>query len=277
MHGRPEDDLHAGLRQRPRRLLAVQLAERDLRPADVAPIGRVQEAGAEHHGRQRKRRLVSRDVERRQRDEVPQRGDRVATLAVGHQPRTERDVVEGGVVEVEPPQRQRRPGQPGPVAEREVAVAGQRTEQLQRGRERRAADDRRDPTRREHRDLEAWLEVHHVGGSQPLEERPVRGAAPQEDVLAVVEPAAPAAERPREPAQLPPALEQGHSRAAVGGPERGRDPGQASAHHDDIGPAHDDIPARARAATKAFSRPDSDTRPAVTANGSASIRSSRRR
>ena len=79
------------------------------------------------------------------------------------------------------------------------------------------------------------------------------------------------------PAEHGPALEEHDLGPAVGGGERGGHPGQAAPDHADAGRAHGSAPARLRAATRAFSQVGKETRPRVTAIGSRSIRTSRRR
>ncbi len=275
--GRRQCHLHPGLGKRGGGPVAVQDAQGHPGPADVPGIGPVEETGAEHHGGERERRVVGRQVEGRQRDEVPQHLDRLGPLSVRAEPVPERAVVETGVVEVEPSERQGRPGQPQPVAHTEVPVAGERTGEVQRGGQRRAGDDGPPASGREHRDLETLLQEHHVRGPDPVEQPPVGGAAPQKDVLAVVERPALAPERPGEAPELASALEKGDAGAAVGRLERGGDAGEAAPDDDDVALAHGVHPASARTATRAFSRPGSETRPRVTAIGSASIRSSSRR
>src|SRR5439155_25263126 len=59
-----------------RRRVAVQALQRHGGNADVARVGGVEQTGPEDHRREQQRSLVGRQIERRQRDQVPQLVDR---------------------------------------------------------------------------------------------------------------------------------------------------------------------------------------------------------
>ncbi len=125
-----------------------------------------------------------------------------------------------------------------------------------------------------HRDRQPALQLGQLRRVDALEEAPVRGAAAQEHVLAVVHPDVVAAERERRAAEPRPALEQRHLGARVGAVERGGDPGQSPS---DDGDAHGATAARLLTATQPFSQVGSETRPRRTRSGRRSIRPSSRR
>ena len=272
-------------RARARGGLGVQLRQRHPRPSDVGG-GRVgQEAGLEDHRGERERGLVGVDVERRERDQVPQPSRSRRATARRRQPLAEGDRVERGIGWVEPLERERGAAQPDPVPHREMRVPEERPAEVQRRRERVAAEVRDPATRRDHGDVEPVLQHDPIGRPDPVEEAAVGRAATQEHVLTVVEVQTVVVEGPRGAAEPRPALEQRHLGAAVGAGERGGEPGEPTADDDDpsraSGPAfpaaHGWAPARLRAATTAFSQVGSDIRRSRTAVGSASIRTSRRR
>ena len=72
-------------------------------------------------------------------------------------------------------------------------------------------------------------------------------------------------------------LEEHDLGSAVRSSERGGHSRQAAADHADAGGAHGRAPARLRTATNAFSQVGNATRPSVTAIGSRSMRTRRRR
>jgi hypothetical protein len=115
------------------------------------------------------------------------------------------------------------------------------------------------PPRGADRDVQPRLQVHAVADAEPVQQRQVGGAAAQEHVLAGVDGEVAAAERGGQPAQPRPALQQGDLAAGVGAAQRGADAGQPAADDGHPG-AHGRLPARARTATTAFCRPDSDSR-----------------
>ncbi len=88
-------------------------------------VGLVEEAVAEDLRRDGERRVLGRQVERRQGDQVPERVDRVLRLAVRAQPRGEGLVVERRVGRVELAELRRRAGGGEPLAEAERLVAQQ--------------------------------------------------------------------------------------------------------------------------------------------------------
>ena len=148
---------------------------------------------------------------------------------------------------------------------------------MERGRQSGPPDRGSCAAGRQHGHVEPRLQEHLLAGAEPIEKFEVGGAAAEEDVLAVVEGEAVPADRGREAPERRPALEQHDLGAAVRGRQRGGDPCQASPDDADPGPAHGCAPARLRAATAAFSQAGTETRRRVTAAGSRSIRSSRRR
>src|SRR5215813_9462892 len=123
---------------------------------------------------------------------------------------------------------------------------------------------------------------------EPVEQRPVGGAAGQVHVLAVVDGKLAAAERGGRPAEPGPGLQQRDRGAGLAQCDRRADPGQAAADDDDVALAHCGttcrirvagrvIPARDRTATMAFSLVVSDSLVCRTAAGWAEMRSSSRR
>ncbi len=123
-------------------------------------------------------------------------------------------------------------------------------------------------------DRHPWLQVYLVAHAEPVQKRQVGGAAPQEDVLAVVDVELAPPEGVGEPAQPRPRLEQQHVVTGVGAPQRRGDPRQASPDHRDPH-GHADLANSARAATDAFCFPDRDKRRSYTRDGSAAMRTSR--
>ena len=141
---------------------------------------------------------------------------------------------------------------------------------------------------RDDRDRQAVLEHHTVGRTDASEEFPVRRAATQEHVLAVVEPGTMTLERPSGAAQAGAALEQPDRGAGVRARERRAQAGEAATDDHDPGPAHAPTrfvtagadrssPAMLRPAIHTFSHVGSDTRPSSTAPGRAVMRVSSRR
>src|SRR5437763_14590526 len=106
-------------------------------------------------------------------------------------------------------------------------------------------------------------------GADAIEERPIRRAAPQEHMLAVVEPQPVALERPRQSAEAGAPLDEDHVGAPVGSAERGGESGEAGA--DDHDSRRHALPIdTARAATASFSDVGSEMRPRSTTLGSSS-------
>ena len=90
--------------------LLVEFAEADGGDADVRARRGVEHAGAEDLHRGGEGGLARGEVERRERDQVPERPDRVLRLPMADEPLAERLLVEQRVVGVEPLQRTRRGG-----------------------------------------------------------------------------------------------------------------------------------------------------------------------
>ena len=214
-------------------------------------------------------------IQGRQRDQVPQRGDGLAILAVRCEPLAERDRVERRISGVEPSERERRARGPDPAQRREPRVARERAGQLDGSGQVPAAQYVRALAGSQNGDLESLLKRDELGAAEPLQQRPVGGAAAQEHMLAVVHLQPVALEgvgRAPEPA---PHLDERDRCAGLGAVERRGDPGEPAPDHQHA--SHAGTPISPRTATSAFSWAGSDTRPARIAAGSASIRSSRRR
>jgi hypothetical protein len=79
----------------------VQARERHARVAHVAAVVALQQADLEHRRGQRQRGLVRVEVQRGQREQVPQRIHRGGALAALAQPVAEVDLVEGRILPVE--------------------------------------------------------------------------------------------------------------------------------------------------------------------------------
>ena len=119
-HGLDPRNLQRSSRDRP-----VKLGKRDTGPADVAGVGALQETDPEDLRRKSKRRLGGGDVERRQRNQVPEVVDCPRALATPGEPVSEADAIEGGVVGIEPPQRESGACETHPLAQRQVPVPSQ--------------------------------------------------------------------------------------------------------------------------------------------------------
>ncbi len=184
--------LHARLSKREGSVFPVKGAQGNSAPADVAGAAVGQQAGLEDLGGHGQRRPPSGQVDGRQADEVPQSRDGDVALAVGAQPLLEGLLVQGGVIEVEVGQSQRRRAEAGPVAPRDQAEAQQRPGQVQGGRHRVPAQTgrfgagrrppapgpcRAVPAGPEHGDVEAVLELHVAGRAYSAQEVEVGGAA----------------------------------------------------------------------------------------------------
>ena len=100
------------------RRLPHDLALRAAVKADVPRVRAFEQATLEDERRQRQRRLVGGQVERGQRDQVPQRRRRARALAVGGKPRAEGLPVELRRARVEAAQRQRRAHRTEALAQR---------------------------------------------------------------------------------------------------------------------------------------------------------------
>ncbi len=181
-------------------------------------------------------------------------------------------------------------------ADVQVAVAQQRTRQVQRRRQRGAAQHAHRPARAHHRDLQAPLDEHSAVAAESCEQRAVGGTAAQEHVLAVVHLKALPLEGVHRSTQPRAHLHQCHPRAGVRAVERCCDPREAPAdHYQRARPvwtliAHVSsgcscsagwrsgipLPISARAATHAFSRFFSRARRVSVRSGRSSMWCSRR-
>ena len=274
-------DLGAELGQQGGAGVAVQFAQGEGGDADVGGVVLAQQAGLDHGGGQREGRVVARDVQGRDGEQVPQGPAGALALATGRQPVTEALLVDPGTGRVDEAHGQSGPCHAGPFGQRKKGVPAQGGQHMQGARQRGPAEPPAPRGRAggQHAHVEAVLDRGVLGHAEPAEQVAVGGAAAQEDVLAGVDGQAVAAERAGRAAQPGPGLEQGDRRARLGERDRGGDPGQAAADHGHPRGrrAHPNLPVRALTATVAFSRPDSDIRPRRTAAGSAAMRSSRRR
>jgi hypothetical protein len=263
--------------KRGRRRIAVELRERHLRYSEVAGIRLVEQPRPEDECRELKRRLFGGDVERGERDQVPQPLDRARGLAVRAEPAPERLLVEPRIGGVERAQRGDGARGARPVERREMPVAEQRAGQVQRRGEPTPVERRGSSARREHLDPQPGLQREPFLDAEAAQEPPVARAAAERYVLAVVEPVAVPFDREGRTAELRARLEQRHRRSGVGAVERRRDPGQPAAddRHSQI--THESAPARLRARTRRFSHDVSDTRLRSARAGSSAIRSASRR
>jgi hypothetical protein len=111
--------------------------------ADVARVVVLEQARAQHERAERQRPPRRRNVQRRQRDQVPQSSDGGLALSVLGEPVTERRFAgplrfERGV-RVELCERERRSRRAKPLRDGEMAVARERAGEVQRRRQRAAA------------------------------------------------------------------------------------------------------------------------------------------
>ncbi len=144
---------------------------------------------------------------------------------------------------------------------------------MKRRRKRVSLEGRALPIRREHRDPEVWLELEEVIHAQPAQKAPVRRAAAERNVLAVVDPVAVPLHREGRPSEPRPRFEERDRRAGIGALDRRGQPGQPSADNGDPAAAHAKLPIRLRVSTQPFSQPRSDGRACRTSDGSTAIRS----
>ena len=269
--------LHAGVAERALGGVAVQVGERHACVAHVARVGARQQPGLEDHRGERKRGLSGGQVERGQGDQVPEGVHRRRTLAPLLEPVAEAHVVECPVLEIEAREGERHAHGAQPLGGRQEGVGGKRGRQMQGGLQAVAAELPTGAVRGQHRDREPLLQHRVALHAEPAQQRPVVGAAAQEDVLAVVHLEVAALERVGGAAEPRAHLQQRDPHAGICQVEGGRDAGQAAAHHDRGAAAHAAASIRLRAATQAFSQPGKDTRSRTTSSGDSSIRSSRRR
>jgi hypothetical protein len=249
---------------------------------DVAGVRPGEQAGAKHERRQRQRRLRGRQVERRQRDQIPQRRDRARSLAMAGKPLAERLRFKRRIALAQAHQPERGPCCARALGERQVRIAGERARQVQRRGQRSAPQDRRLRAGLADGDLQPRLHRGQVRSADALEQRAVGDAAAQEHVLAVVHRQAVALEGVRRTAEPAPDLDQRHLRAGGGAVQGGDDAREAATDHQHPAAerrsagAQAPTPSIPRAATHAFSCAGSDMRRRATSSGCASMRSSSR-
>ena len=187
-HRRARRDANARALERRRRRVAVQLLQRHGRDADVARVGRVEEPRAEDHRRERERSLRGGQVERRERDQVPELRDGGVGLLVRAEPFAERPRVERLVGGIELAERGGAAERVDAVAECEAASSAGAWGRDAAGRERRAAQERRRLAFAQHGDAQPRLDRNEVLDPEPCEEAAVGRAAAQKHVLSVVDP-----------------------------------------------------------------------------------------
>ena len=254
--------------------------------ADVPGVCRGQQPGLENERAEGERGLRRREVQRGQRDQVPQRAYGIGALAVAREPVAEgRRLILGvgaraaGSVQTHESDGGTRGSQA--LSHGQVPIARQRPREVQRRRQRAAPQHDRSRSRLQHRYLQARLQPDELVAAEPAKQRAIGEAAAQEDVLAVVHLEAVALEGVGRAPQPAPDLDHGRTRAGGGAVERGGDASEASADDHDATVRDGTIPAHRapptsipRAATHAFSCVGSDTRRRIASSGRASIRSS---
>jgi hypothetical protein len=277
------DRLHAGTQvharaeqlEPPRSRVRVELRERDVRVTDVCGVALGEEAHLEDGAGKRERGLGGRQVDRREREQVPEPVDRVRRLVALGQPVSERAAIDVFAVEVEV-----REPQPGGRRSRALArsqsgEAGKRAAQMERSGQRAATEVEDAPAGADERDREPVLEHDVARDADAGEEVAVGGAAAEEDVLAVVEPEPVTLDREGRAAEPRAGFEERHLRPALGALERSGEAGEPASDHDHA--SHAPPAVRLRTATQPFSQPASETRSAPsTSAGSRSIRASTR-
>ena len=221
--------------QQPRGGLAVQVAERDGRRADIRGVPGAEQGGADHRGGQGEVGVVPGYVQRGDREQVPEHPPGPFALPVGSQPVTQPLCVETRPGRIEKAHGQRRPGDPQPLGGRQQRVGDQGLAHVQRAGEPGPAQPRL-AVRAEHGDVEAVLQRHRAGHPEPGDQLPVGRAAAQEHVLAVVDHQPAPGEGARRPAQPGAGLEQGDPGARLAQRDRGGDAGQAAADHHHVAP-----------------------------------------
>ena len=235
----------------------------------------VEQPGAEHLRRQRERRLVRVQVQRRRRDDTPQRGDDRIGLPVLAQEGTQRLRVERRVGRIEPAQRQRTRNRPRPVGYRRAGGSRRARPRGAAARARPVAGDScalRPPGARIGMDS-LGCSTTFVLAAEAAHQLAVGLAAAQEHVLAVVDRQLAPPERERGAAQSRAPFDELNRRARVGQaaapprsrPARLRRRSRWSAHAQPLR-------ASARVATRSLSRVGSAARPCITMVGSAAMR-----
>ncbi len=238
-HPGAQQHLHAQALQLGDRPVVVDRAERGGGDADVGGARVGEQTGLEHLRRERHRDLVGPGVQGGDADQVPQGRLGGGVLPVAAQPLAEGDPVQRRVGEVQALQGERAADDPGAVGRGQVRVAGEAARQVERDGQAGPLEPSEGahrgvlgPGDGEHRDVEAVLQVDQPGGAEPLQQASVGGAAPQVDVLAVVDGQLAALEGERQAAEPGPPLGEGDPVARLGQAERGGDPGQTAADHD---------------------------------------------
>ena len=278
----------------------MQLAQGQGGDADVGGVFLAEQAGLDHGGGQGQGRVVAGDVQGRDGEQVPQGPAGAVALTPGRQPVTKALLVDPRSGRVDAAHSEGGSCHAGPFSQRKKGVPAEGRQHMQGARQRgpaepspaggqggrpprasRAGGRPRGASRAgsggQHGDVEPVLDGGMGGHAERVQQAAVGGAAAEVDVLAGVDDEAVAGEGAGRPAQPGPGLEQRDRRARLGERDRGGDAGQAAADHGHPGGGHPSLPARALAATMAFSRPDREVRPRSTAAGSAAMRSSRRR
>ena len=214
------------------------------------------------------RALVGRQVERRQRDQVPQLCDRRVGL-VDSRAATRRtscrrarrsagSSVRSAAAARSAFRRSRR------LSGAKRTSVGTRWSGAGSGARRRNAGGF--PSRRIGTRSRGWIGTR-CSTPRRCEEAAVRGAAAEQHVLPVVDPVLLAAHRVRRAAEPRARLEERDARAVVGEVERRRDPGEAAADDRDAGAVHAALRARLCASTRPFSQRRSVGRPCSTSSG----------
>ena len=210
-----------------------------------------------------------RQVQRRQRDQVPQLCDRRGGLSIRAQPRPERLAVERGIRGIERAQRGSCAKRVQTLSAAERRKADERRHEVERRGQRRSPQERRRLPFAEDRHAQSRLDRDEVLDAQALEEAAVRGAAAEQHVLPVVDPVLLAAHRVRRSTEPRACVEERDARAVVGEIERRRDPGEAAADDRNAGAVHAALRARLCARTRPFSQRRSVGRPAARARDGA--------
>ncbi len=155
------------------------------------------------------------------------------------EPTAEVDVVECGIVRVQPAECQCGPADARALDEREVRVGGKSGGEVERDREAVAAQSAepgpRGPPHIENRHVQTVLQRGKTCAVDPVEEPPVGGAAAQIDVLTVVDRQLAAPEGEGEAAEPGPPFQQGHVKPGVGQAQGRGDAGEPAADDDRAG------------------------------------------
>ena len=235
-HGRVHADVVLG--EDSGRRIAVQAAERHARDADVARVGLTQQAVLKNHGTKGKRDLCRGSVEGRDGEHVEQPRDRGIGLTVRLKPVAEGLQVGRWGVSVDEVQSERRHNRAHALHRCEQPVGEQCTRKMEGSGQPVATQ----PcvfagVGVDHGDVEAWLHHRQFFDIKPAKEFAIRGATPQEHMLAVVDEDVAAVECTRErmcrAAEPRPGLEECHRPAGVGGRYRRAQAGDSAADDDE--------------------------------------------